>query len=1033
MKKIAILMAFFVIAGFQLLQAQTVQISGTVTSSEDGLSVPGVSVVVKGTTIGTVTDFDGKYTISASANATTLVYSFVGYKSQEVVIAGRTTIDVVLDPDLFAVEELVVVGYGVQRKREVTGAISQVKGDDIAQLATPSFESQLAGRAAGVQITSQTGIIGDAPRIRIRGVGSISSGTYPLIVVDGVPIITGNLAFYDGANALGDINPSDIESIEILKDGSATAIYGSRAANGVMLITTKKGQKGKFSMTYNTYMGVAQPVRTFDLLNADESILINNEKRTNRGQTEIAFADGTAGPSVDTDWQSAVLRQNAFQQDHNLSLSGSTEQTSYYVSMGYTSQEGVTRPNGMTRYSLRANVDQKVKRWLSVGANFGITQSEYLGLNSGANSLSGNIFSAIRQLPNTPIYNENHPTGYNIDFTSPGLVGRWNNATTIGDNLPNIVYVIDNNVFEDKVTRTLASAFANVNILPSLVFRTQLSSDIAATEGLLYWNPIHGDGQSVNGRVQNGYQNIFRWNFQNVLSYNESFAGVHNVGVTLVNEFQKQRANWFQGVATDLSNDFFRYNVISGSFGTPNTGGSLSENGFISYAGRLNYNYDGKYYVQASIRRDGISAMPDANKFGLFPGGSVGWTISRESFMQGLTFLSDLKLRASYAEVGNTSVGNYPYAGLYGAARYGDFNGLAFVQMGNDQLQWETSKKLDIGFDAMFLDGKYKFTFDYFVNDQDGLILFVPTPPSFGIPGNGYSANIGALKNWGYEFSFEANVLRTRDLSLTIDGNLSLVNNEILSLVDGRDITGAYTITREGEAISSIYGYEYVGVNAANGNPIYRKQDEAGTLVQGNIPNSTYYAYDPNNPLDLSTPTPLSAVTDKKILGSSLPTYFGGLGIKLRYKSFDMTSFFRFSGGNYIMNRTRDDLNGHSFTNNGREILGRWQSAEVPGDGWTPRLWAQGGNFVNISNQSNSRFVEKGDYIKFSNLVIGYTLPQELLTKIGIASMRVFVQGSELFMITDYTGIDPEMEAAGVDFNLTPRQRTLTFGLSLSL
>jgi TonB-dependent starch-binding outer membrane protein SusC len=1033
MKKIAILMAFFVFAGFQLLQAQTVQISGTVTSSEDGLSVPGVSVVVKGTTIGTVTDFDGKYTISAPANATTLVYSFVGYKTQEVVIAGRTTIDVVLDPDLFAVEELVVVGYGVQRKREVTGAISQVKGDDIAQLATPSFESQLAGRAAGVQITSQTGIIGDAPRIRIRGIGSISSGTYPLIVVDGVPIITGNIAFYDGANALGDINPSDIESIEILKDGSATAIYGSRAANGVMLITTKKGQKGKFSMTYNTYMGVAQPVRTFDLLNAEESILINNEKRTNRGQTAIAFADGAAGPSVDTDWQMAVLRKNAFQQDHNLALSGSTEQTSYYVSLGYTSQEGVTRPNGMTRYSLRANVDQKVKRWLSVGANFGITQSEYLGLNSGENSLSGNIFSAIRQLPNTPIYNENHPTGYNIDFTSPGLVGRWNNATTIGDNLPNIVYVIDNNVFEDKVTRTLASAFANVNILPSLVFRTQLSTDIAATEGLLYWNPIHGDGQSVNGRVQNGYQNIFRWNFQNVLSYNESFAGVHNVGVTLVNEFQKQRANWFQGVATDLSNDFFRFNIISGSFGTPNTGGSLSENGFISYAGRLNYNYDGKYYVQASIRRDGISAMPEANRYGLFPGGSVGWTISRESFMQSLTFISDLKLRASYAEVGNTSVGNYPYAGLYGAAKYGDRNGLAFVQMGNDQLQWETSKKLDIGFDAMFLDGKYKFNFDYFVNDQDGLILSVPTPPSFGIPGNSYSANIGALKNWGYEFSFEANVLRTKDLSLTIDGNLSLVKNEILSLVEGRDITGAYTIIREGESINSIYGYEYVGVNPANGNPIYRKQDENGTLVQGNIPNSTYYAYDPNNPADISTPTPLSSVTDKKILGSSLPTYFGGLGIKLRYKSFDMTSLFRFSGGNYIMNRTRDDLNQHSFTNNSREILGRWQSAAEPGDGWTPRLWAQGGNFVNISNQTNSRFVEKGDFIKFSNLVIGYTLPQELLTKIGISSMRVFVQGSELFMITDYTGIDPEMEAGGVDFNLTPRQRTFTFGLSLTL
>ncbi|MDX9846700.1 MAG: TonB-dependent receptor [Tenuifilaceae bacterium] len=1033
MKKLCLLLACVVFVGVNFLQAQTVQITGTISSSEDGQPIPGVSIQVKGTTIGVVTDLQGNYTINVPQTATTLVVSFLGFRTQEIEIQGRQVINLQLEFDVLDLEEIVVVGYGVQRKREITGSIAQVKGDEIANLATPSFESQLAGRAAGVQVTTTSGVIGVAPRIRIRGISSISSGTYPLIVVDGVPIFTGDLGGYADNNALGDINPADIESIEILKDGSATAIYGSRAANGVMLITTKKGQKGRFKMTYNNYLGVAQPVRLFDLLNAEESILINNEKRTNAGQSIIAFADGTAGPAVDTDWQRAVLRGNAFQQDHNLSLSGATEQTNYYFSLGYSTMEGVSRPNEMSRFTFRSNVDQKVTKWLSIGANLGITQSQYFGMNTGENSLSGNIFSAIRQLPNTPIYNENHPTGYNIDFTSSGLVGRWNNATTIGDNLPNIVYVLDHNRFTTKVFRTIGNAFANVTLLPSLIFRTQLSVDATGSEGLLYYNPKHGDGQGSNGRVQNNFQNLTRWNYQNVLSYNETFADNHNLGVTLVSEFQKQKVNSFYAYGTDLSNEFFQYNLISGSFGTQYSGGGLTENGFLSYAGRLNYNFANKYFVQASFRYDGISSMPLANKYGVFPGFSLGWTLSEEAFMEDLTFINDLKLRASYAEVGNTSVGNYPYAGLYGAAKYADNNGIGFVQMGNDQLQWETSKKYGGGVDMMFMEGKYKFSYDYFVNDQDNLILAVPTPPSFGIFGNSYSANIGQLKNWGHEFFAEANIIRNKDLSVTVSGNISFVKNEIVSLVGEQTemFPDNYTIIRVGESYRSIYGYDYHGVNNANGNPIYRKAD--GTLVQGNIPTSSYVVYDPANPSDISQASSLSSVDDKILFGPSLPTYFGALTGNVRFKGFDFAMMFRFSGGNYIMNRTRDDLTQHSFTNNGREILGRWQSESEPGDGWTPRLWAQGGNFINIQNQTNGRFVEKGDFFKLQNLVIGYTLPADMLAKFGITGLRIFAQGQELLMFTGYTGIDPEMESGGVDFNLTPRMRTLTFGINLTL
>ncbi|NMC40976.1 MAG: TonB-dependent receptor [Bacteroidales bacterium] len=1035
MKKILLLLLLAVFSS-AMIMAQTVQITGTVTSSEDNSPMPGVSVVVKGTTIGTITDAQGKYVLNAPANAQAIIFSFVGYKAADVPIEGRTKIDQVLELDVFKVDEVVVVGYGVQRKSEVTGAISSIKGESLASLATPSFDAQLAGRSSGVQITQQTGILGEAPRLRIRGIGSISSGNYPLVVVDGVPILTGDLGGYASTNALADINPADIESMEILKDGSATAIYGSRASAGVILITTKRGAQGtsRMKLSYNNYFGYAAPVNLFDLLNAEQFVLINNEKRSQRSQAAIAFSDGTAFPgrTFDTDWQRAVLRERAFQMDHNLSLTGATETSSYYFSLGYSDQDGVTRPNEMQRYTARANLDQKVKDWLTIGTSLGLTQTEYSGLNTGTNALSGNIFSAIRQHPNVPIYNPDHPTGYNIDLINPDYVGRWNNTESIGDNLPNIVYVIDKNVFTSRVLRTLGNIYAQFKILPFLNFKTQLGIDGSKTDGFLYYNPTHGDGKSVNGRVQNNFSNNLRWNIQNILTFNKTFFNNHNLVVTLVNETQFSRNNNFSAVGTDLSNEFFNKNIISGTVGTMSVGGGMSENGFISYAGRLNYNYKGKYFLQGSLRYDGISALPDANKWGIFPGGSVGWTVTKEPFMTGIVnVLSDLKIRASYAQVGNTSIGNYPYLGLYGSAKYADYNGIAFSQMGNDQLQWETSKKFDVGFDALLFDGKYKFAFDYYNNDQDGLILAAPIPNSLGVPGNSINKNIGALRNWGYEFSAEAYIIRKRDFSWQIDANLTLARNKVISLVNHQDITYENVIVRENESIYSIYGYVYLGVNKANGMPMYKKGD--GSVIQGNMANSTYYYYIPENPTAFVTSTTLSATADKVLFGPSLPTYFGAVNSKLNFKGFDLTVMFRFSGGNYIMNSTRRDLVNLNFVNNGKEILGRWKSVDEPGDGWTPKLWYQGNTFVNLTGHATSRFIEKGDFIKLQTLTLGYSFPKQLIRRAGIDNLRIFAQGQDILMITKYKGIDPEMESTGTDLNGTPRQKVITFGVNLTL
>jgi TonB-linked SusC/RagA family outer membrane protein len=1024
MKKIALLLAFFAI-GLNVLLAQTKEITGSVTSADDGSGMPGVSISVKGTSLGTITDMNGKYLLKVPADAKTIVFSFVGMISQEVVIGNQAIINVQLKAEDISVDEVVVVGYGVQKKREVTGAISQVKGEAMASLATPSFESQLAGRSAGVQITAATGVLGEAPRIRIRGIGSISQGTYPLVVVDGMPVFTGDVGGSASTNAMGDINPADIESVEILKDGSATAIYGSRAANGVILITTKKGSKGNFNVTYNNYLGIASPVNLFDLLQTPDFITIQNEKRSNRGQSALAV-----GSDINTDWQAAVLRQNAFQQDHNLAISGANDKTNYYFSAGYTTQDGVSRPNRMNRFSFRSNIDQKVRKWLTVGLNSAISRSELFGMNTGTNSLSGNVFSAIRQLPNTLVFDPADPTGYNIDDANTMVVGRGQNVQSIDDNLPNIRYTLDKNVYKSKIMSVIASAYASMSLAKGLNLRTQIGVDTKGSEGLTYWNPFHGDGRGSNGYISNNYQNLTRWNWQNVLTYTNTFAENHNINVNLVNEFQQQTVNSFSGSGTNMSDSFFSNNLISGSYGTQSSGGSMSQNGFNSLAGRINYNYAQKYFLQASVRRDGISSLPKANRYGIFPGVSAGWTISKESFMSGLTFISDLKVRGSYAEVGNVDIGNYPYLGLYSSAKYADYNGIAFSQIGNDQLKWETSIKTDAGFDVSFLDSKYKFTFDYFVNNQDGLILSVPTPPSFGIPGNSIAKNIGKLKNWGYEFSFDAQLINKKDFRLSIDGNLSLVKNEVETLVAHQDIIQTYTIIREGQSIRSIFGYDYRGVNAANGNPIYAKAD--GTLVQGNIPTSTYVIYDPANPSNISTASSLVSA-DRKILGSSIPTYFGSFGLKSEYKGFDLNIMFRYSGGNYVMNRTRMDLLNQKFQNNSTEILGRWQSADKPGDGWTPRLWYAGDTFVNLTDNSSTRWVEKGNYIKLQTITLGYNLPKSLLTKIGIQNLRVFAQGQDLLMLTKYTGIDPEMESGGVDYNGTPRQSVVTLGVNLKL
>lgn len=1007
----------------QLILAQVKTVSGTV-SDVNGLPLPGVSIVEKGSNNGTQADFDGKFKINTKQGAT-LVFSYVSMKTQEVIVTS-TVLNIILEEEVTALETIVVVGYGTQKKSEVTGSVSQIKGDAIQGLVTPSFEGQLAGRAAGVQITTSNGIIGEVPRIRIRGIASITSGTYPLVVIDGMPVYTGDIGGYASTNALGDLNPNDIESYEVLKDGAATAIYGSRAANGVILITTKKGKKGTMSINYNNVIGFASAVKTFDLLETPDFLVIANEKRTNRGQAPWAVGD-----TYNTDWQAAVLNKSALQMDHSLSFNGGSEKTKYFMSIGYTEQSGIAKANDMVRYSMRTNIEHNLNKWLSMGGGLALTRTEYNGLNTGTSSLSGNIFNATRQLPNTPIYDNNNPTGYNLDDT---VVGQWDNTDAVGDNIPNIVYVLDHNKYYSKVNRTLANFFISADITKGLNFRMQASADNPITSGFLYWNPVHGDGNSTNGRLQNNNTDLLRWNWQNILNYNKTFAEHHNIGLTLVTEYQKQKNQSFFGVGKGLLDEFYNQNLVTGSYNTQESGGGIIETGIISYIGRLNYNYKQKYFLQGSIRRDGLSQLAPENRWATFTGYSAGWNIAKESFMENINHIvSEFKIRGSYSQVANTNIGSYPYLNLTSPSQYGSLNGIGFTQYGTYDLNWESSKKTDFGVDFSLLNNKIQFTFDYFKNNSDGLILDVPTAPTLGIPNNSISKNTGSVDNTGLEFSIEYNVINKDHLKWNIGANISFIKNEITSLPNGATELppGTNNIIRVGESINSLYGIKYWGVNPANGNPVYYKAD--GSLVQGNIPTGTYFVFDPNNPSDLSTSSSLSASTDRVILGNTLPKYYGGFNSKLSYKNLDFSFLFRFSGGNKIFNSTRRDLLTQNLNNNSTEILGRWQSIDNPGDGITPRLWASSNTFTNLTSIATSRFVEDGDFISLDNVTLAYNLPKTVTDIIKVDAFRFFVQAQNMLIITKYKGLNPEMESAGVDLNGTPRAKIFSMGINVKL
>ena len=1028
-KLILTLSAVFVLILHAAAQDRT--ITGKVLNDKGG-AVEGASVTSNDGKYGTQTDKFGTYSLKIPASVKALNFSIVNFENESRTIGRNTVINVsmkLLDSKL---QEVVVVGYGVQQKKAFTGSASKVDAKEFSQLVTPSIDKQLQGRAAGVDVTNSGGLVNTPAKIRIRGYNAFTvGGADPLIVVDGVPIITGNLAAATNSNALGDINPEDIETIDVLKDGSATAIYGSRANQGVILITTKKGSKGKSNISLSSTFGFSSIVKQFPVLDATQFVTIANEKFTNAAQAGPARMDAN---NTNTNWQDNVYVNSAFVQSTTLAFSGGTNKSTYYFSMNYADNQGVVRSNHNRDYRIRANIEQEANKYLKFGNNLTLSRQENKDQNNGSNALSGATVAALRDLPNVAIMNPATATGYNITGKALGIGA---NLRTIDDNYVNIAFVLDNNKFYSDGYRVLDVAYGEISPTKGLKIRSQFSADYFSDNSFVGYDPRHGDGFSGNGLAQNSQQSILRTNIQNYFNYNKTIRK-HSIFLTGGHELQQQTTRLYSATGQNISDLFFiKESLISNTAATQSVTGNYAKSSLESVFGRINYDFDNKYFLQASIRRDGQSSLATDKRYGNFPGVSIGWRPSREKFWK-TKFFNDLKFKASYAVTGN-NLGGFLYLSTYGSRPYGNIGGIAVSLIGNPDLRWEQTKKYDVGFDLSFWKSRVNISVDWFKNDLDNLILGVPTPMSAGIPGNVINQNIGTAENRGIELSLNMDVVKKDNFNWNVNFNYTNITNKIKSLysLNGVPVTeipnplsSPYNIIRVGQPIFALFGYQYAGVNAANGNPCYYKAD--GSLVQRNVATGNYsYLLNLNDP-NTGVATTLTPA-DKVILGSVNPTWFGAFTNRFDFKQFGMEVMFRFSGGNKIMNVTRQEvLLNQKFANNGTEILDRWTK---PGDiTSTPKLYYANDAIINQNGEATSRFVESGDFLRLQNIVLDYRFPQTAMAHFHdyIKSIRVYVQAQNVFVWTKYKGGDPENYSnLGVDATVTPAIRTISAGFNV--
>jgi len=1030
------ILTLFLITG-ALVIGQTVQISGTVTSSVDGLALPGVNVSVKGTTIGAITDSNGRYSLNVPTGAQALTLSFIGFRTIEIPIAGKTRIDAALQQDIFNMEEVLVVAYGTQQKRDITGSISSVKGDDI-KAPVQSFDQALQGKATGVSITLPNGVLNNPPVIRIRGFNSISGSSYPLIVVDGVPIATGNWGGTAATNALADINPADIASMDILKDASATALYGSRAANGVILITTKRGSGPRTKVTYDGYVGMTQPYHLFEMMNAEQYVAHKNKAWENAGSTtRISLINDSNGDPISTRWADYVYR-NGLQHNHTLSFSGSTPTTSYFLSIGYSNQEGIIKKNNFERKNARLNLEHKLNKYITLGANIGYTNGFTTSPVTGSSFATAGAARLAFVLPPTLSPFKNDGSGeYNLEGSAIGRMGQPFPAL----GYYNPAAIIELNTFTTGTDRLLANFNASLEPVKGLVLKTAFGMDNLTSEQTYFQSPVTGDGYSTNGATGASNEKFRRWTWTNTLNYNLTLAEKFNIGLLAGNEEQRSQDSWWSGDKTNVADPFFK--VYQGTWVTAQMGGGgIGENYFISYFGRASFNYDKRYYIEGSVRRDGFSGLAKGNKFGTFGGVSAMWNASNERFIQNSlgSLFSDIRLKASFGRVGNISaVGDFSSLFLYGAGVYGAAPTLTFSQAGNADLKWETSDKYDFSLSFGLLKDKIQAEIGYFYNDINGLVLGVPQSPSKGVPGNSIAANVGSMFNKGVEISLTSFNISKPNFSWTTTLTFSTLKNQVTALAPGvtelLGVTGGLETTSKtiiGEPIGGILAVETRGVDPATGRRVFVNKAGKEVLFYFENSSATRWQY-----RDGSGNAPaITTASDARVMGSPLPKYYGGLDNSLTLKNFDLSFNLTYALGFDVYNGSKSGLRDQRWWNNSVEVFKTAWSK--PGDVTNIPKPIMNDNISNGSSFPISENIEKGNYVKVRNVALGYTF-KKLPDITNIQSIRLYGQIFNAYVFTKYSGSDPEVSTngnsnltPGIDRNSAPQARIYTVGLSIN-
>lgn len=1034
-----LLSLFLLLLFFSTSYAQSRLVKGIVTDLKDGSPMPGVTVIVKGFAASSVqTDSHGAYSLQVPEATRILSFKYIGYKQSDLSITG-STLYVQLEADQKQLSEVVVVGYGTQKRATITGAIASISGKEIEGKPVTSFEQGLQGISPGVNIQAGNGKLGQGIKISIRGASSIAGSNQPLVVIDGIVINNDNLSSNGAAtDPLADINFNDIDSYQILKDASATAIYGSRASNGVILITTKKGKAGSSKISFNAQYGMSQPSRHRQFLNTQQWLQIEERSAIGAGTQDFkngyaptlsqaqssdkayiesqftALAAGkTNWNTYNTNWEKQAF-QPAPQQSYDLNVSGGNEKTTYYIGGQAMNQDGILKGNSFERYSGRVNVDSKVFKNLDIGMNLNFTHTFNKRLSND------NAFSTPLQIvalsPITPV---NDPRTGLVSGTPPGLSG----------NFPlyyNPLISISNGYYHTKTFRTLGNVFANWEIFKNLTFHSEFGIDQSNQNEDSYYNSLTARNSGTpNGSGENANATDIHYTVNNYLTYKNDLGADNSLDFTLGTsyEFRNLSKNDIQGqqFPSEAYKEISSAAVKSGGYSTQS---QLTLN---SYFARANYAYKSKYLLSLSARSDGSSNFGTNNRYGFFPAASAGWILSQEDLLKDSPFLSMLKFRGSYGLTGNNAISDYGSMGLYsGDAGYNGVAGQRFSQLANPNLKWEKTRQTDLGIDWGFFNNRLSGGFDYYRKNTRDLLLNVNVPQTLGI--GSQLQNLGKLYNQGFEMLVSSENLVGK-FKWSTNFNAAYNKNKV-TYVAGQIINDGADLNRviEGQPVGVFYGREYAGVNPDNGDALYylNTKDAKGGLNRG-----TTNDYNAAQNIALGNPT---------------PTYTAGLTNNFSFMGFDLSFTFYGSFGNKIYNGGGQYMSTSAGNGLDNQTLDQMKYWNKPGDKTNipePRMFY--GNGTNPS----SRYLSDGSYIRLKTLSFGYSFPKNMLSRLKIDRLRIFVNAYNLFMITKYTGWDPEVNAdsqtsainpgqvsninLGTDFYSAPQPRTITFGLRFGL